>query len=405
MMDNKPQRWLKVVGIGEDGLEGISTAAKKLVESAEVLFGGKRHLEMVPDGKAEKIIWAKRMREAVPKILERRGQNIVVLASGDPMCYGIGTKLLRHLELGEVEIHPVLNSFSLACSRMGWSLPDVETMTIHGRPVTMLHPYLYPGARILCLSEDASSPAEAASLLHSRGFGSSRITVLENMGGAKEKIYCGEAHSWNFPEGSSLNTLAIECFDEPNPDLLSRIAGLPESAFQHDGKLTKQEVRSTVLSKLMPFPEHLLWDIGAGCGSIAIEWMRSHPNCHAVAVERSSERINMIRNNADALGTPMLQTVQGEVPGIITELPRPDAVFLGGGISFETLEKCWEALAPLGRLVSNAVTLESERVLLDWQARQGGELTRISISRAESVGSFQGWRPLMPVTQFSMVKR
>ena len=142
MMDHKPQRWLKVVGIGEDGLEGISTAAKKLVESAEVLFGGKRHLEMVPDGKVEKVIWAKRMREAVPKILERRGQNIVVLASGDPMCYGIGTKLLRHLDLGEVEIHPGLNSFSLACSRMGWSLPDVETMTIHGRPVTLLHPYL-----------------------------------------------------------------------------------------------------------------------------------------------------------------------------------------------------------------------------------------------------------------------
>ena len=404
-MENKPQRWLKVVGIGEDGLEGVSPKAKKLIESAEVLFGGKRHLQMVPDEKAEKIIWAKRMREAVPKILERRGQNIVVLASGDPMCYGIGTKLLRPLEFEEVEIHPVVNSFSLACSRMGWSLPDVETMTIHGRPVTMLHTYLYPGARILCLSEDASSPREAASLLSSRGFGHSRITVLENMGGSREQIYNGKANSWNFPEGSALNTLAIECIEEAKPDLLSRIAGLPDSAFEHDGKLTKQEVRSSVLAKLMPFPDHLLWDIGAGCGSVAIEWMRSHPNCHAIAVERSEDRLKMIRNNADALGAPMLETIQGEFPGIIHQLRRPDAVFLGGGISFESLKRCWEALAPLGRLVSNAVTLESERILLDWQASQGGELTKFSIARAESVGPFQGWRPLMPVTQLSMVKR
>ena len=288
---------------------------------------------------------------------------------------------------------------------MGWSLPDVETMTIHGRPVTMLHPYLYPGARILCLSEDASSPREAASLLSSRGYGHSRITVLENMGGSREQIFNGKANSWNFPEGSALNTLAIECIEEAKPDLLSRIAGLPDSAFEHDGKLTKQEVRSSVLAKLMPFPDHLLWDIGAGCGSVAIEWMRSHPNCHAIAVERFEDRLKMIRNNADALGAPMLETIQGEFPGIIHQLPRPDAVFLGGGISFESLERCWEALAPHGRLVSNAVTLESERILLDWQANQGGELTKFSIARAESVGPFQGWRPLMPVTQLSMVKR
>ena len=404
-MNQKITRWLKVVGIGENGLEGISPVARKLIESAEVLFGGARHLEMVPDAKAEKISWAKRMREAVPKILELRGRNVVVLASGDPMCYGIGTKLLRHLDLSEVGIHPALNSFSLACSRMGWSLPDVETMTIHGRPVTMLHPYLYPGAKILCLSEDASSPSNVAQLLRSRGFGPSRITVLENMGGPKEKKYQENASDWKFPEGSGLNTMAIECLPDTGPHLLSRSAGLPDSAFQHDGKLTKQEVRSMVLAKLMPFPEHLLWDVGAGCGSVAIEWMRTHPNCTAIAVERSAERIEMLRENADSLGTPMLQTVQGEAPGALSDLHQPDAVFLGGGISMETLERCWESLSINGRLVSNAVTLESERVLLEWKSGHGGELSRISISRAENIGQYQGWKPLMPVTQYSAVKR
>jgi precorrin-6Y C5,15-methyltransferase (decarboxylating) len=269
----------------------------------------------------------------------------------------------------------------------------------------MLHPYLYPGAKIICLSEDASSPAGAARLLTERGFGSSIITVLENMGGAKENMFSGEAKNWNHPEGSPLNTLAIECRADQNPDLLSRSSGLPDSAFEHDGKMTKQEVRSQVLSKLMPFPDHLLWDLGAGCGSVAIEWMRSHPNCDAIAVERSEERIRMIRNNADALGTPMLRTIHGEVPTILGELPKPDAVFLGGGISPETLEQCWEALNPFGRLVSNAVTLESEKVLLDWQASRGGDLTRIAISRAEKVGPYQGWKPMMPVTQYSAVKR
>ena len=405
MSAGKSKPWLKVVGIGENGLEGLSPAARQRVESAEILFGGKRHLEMIPGTQAKKIPWAKRMREAVPKILEWKGSNIVVLASGDPMCYGIGTKLLRHLDVVEVEIFPALNSFSLACSRMGWSLPDVETMTIHGRPLSMLHPYLYPGAKIICLSEDASSPAGAARLLTERGFGSSIITVLENMGGAKENMFSGKANNWNHPEGSPLNTLAIECYSDQNSDLLTRSSGLPDSAFEHDGKMTKQEVRSQVLSKLMPFPDHLLWDLGAGCGSVAIEWMRSHPNCDAIAVERSEERIRMIRNNADALGTPMLRTIHGEVPTILGELPKPDAIFLGGGISPESLEQCWEVLNPFGRLVSNAVTLESEKVLLDWQASRGGDLTRIAISRAEKVGPYQGWKPMMPVTQYSAVKR
>ena len=405
MSAGKSKPWLKVVGIGENGLEGLSPAARQRVESAEILFGGKRHLEMIPGTQAKKIPWAKRMREAVPKILEWKGSNIVVLASGDPMCYGSGTKLLRHLDVGEVEIFPALNSFSLACSRMGWSLPDVETMTIHGRPLSMLHPYLYPGAKIICLSEDASSPAGAARLLTERGFGSSIITVLENMGGAKENMFSGEAKNWNHPEGSPLNTLAIECRADQNPDLLSRSSGLPDSAFEHDGKMTKQEVRSQVLSKLMPFPDHLLWDLGAGCGSVAIEWMRSHSNCDAIAVERSEERIRMIRNNADALGTPMLRTIHGEIPTILGELPKPDAIFLGGGISPESLEQCWEVLNPFGRLGSHAVTLESEKVLLDWQASRGGDLTRIAISRAEKVGPYQGWKPMMPVTQYSAVKR
>ncbi len=405
-MPDVSQKWLRVIGIGEDGVSGLAPDAKMLLDEAETVIGGERHLNMLPDGwEGERIVWPAPIREAIPQILGWRGQKVAVMASGDPLCYGIAAKLLRHMPLEEMWIKPSLSTFTLACSRVGWSLPDIETLTIHGRPVEMLHPFVQPGAKLLVLSEGARSPRQAAELLTARGFGKSRITVLEHLGGTEERLFSGHAETWEQPEGAALNAMAIECLPDKNARLLTRVPGLPDAAFMHDGQLTKREVRAAALSRLMPVVDQVLWDVGAGCGSVAIEWMRVHHRCRAVAIEKSESRVKLIEQNALELGVPMLQIVSGTAPGALIDLPAPDAVFIGGGLSSaDLLEECWKALNPGGRLVANAVTIAAEQLLLEWQKENGGDLIRISVSRAEPIGSFQGWRPLRPVTQLAAVK-
>ena len=400
-MPDISKKWLCVIGIGEDGWDDLSADARDLLYESEIVLGGERHLKMLPkDWEGERIVWSSPIREAVSKIVSWRPedsasvQKVAIMASGDPLCYGIATKLLRHLPIEEIWIKPALTTFSLMCSRIGWSLPDVETLTIHGRPVEMLHPFVQPGAKLLVLSKGEESPEQAAKLLCARGFGKSIITVLEHLGGRKERQFSGPADSWNHPEGAALNAMAIECIPESNATILSRIPGLPDEAFFHDGQLTKREIRAVSLSRLMPVVDQVLWDVGAGCGSVAIEWMRTSPRCRAVAIEKSKSRLKLIEQNSQELGVPMLQIISGSAPEVLADLPAPDAVFIGGGLSSgNLLQTCWNALKPGGRLVANAVTLEGEQKLLQWQNENAGksgasgDLTRLSISRAEKIGN------------------
>ncbi len=418
-MPDISKKWLCVIGIGEDGWDDLSADARDLLYESEIVLGGERHLKMLPkDWEGERIVWSSPIREAVSKIVSWRPedsasvQKVAIMASGDPLCYGIATKLLRHLPIEEIWIKPALTTFSLMCSRIGWSLPDVETLTIHGRPVEMLHPFVQPGAKLLVLSKGEESPEQAAKLLCERGFGKSIITVLEHLGGRKERQFSGPADSWNHPEGAALNAMAIECIPESNATILSRIPGLPDEAFFHDGQLTKREIRAVALSKLMPVVDHLLWDVGAGCGSVAIEWMRTSPRCRAVAIEKSKSRLKLIEQNSQELGVPMLQIISGSAPEVLADLPAPDAVFIGGGLSSgNLLQTCWTALKPGGRLVANAVTLEGEQKLLQWQNENAGksgasgDLTRLSISRAEKIGKFQGWKEMRSVIQLAVIKK
>ena len=417
-MPDISKKWLCVIGIGEDGWDNLSADARDLLYESEIVLGGERHLKMLPkDWEGERIIWSSPIREAVSKIVSWRPedsasvQKVAIMASGDPLCYGIATKLLRHLPIEEIWIKPALTTFSLMCSRIGWSLPDVETLTIHGRPVEMLHPFVQPGVKLLVLSKGEESPEQAAKLLCARGFGKSIITVLEHLGGRKERQFSGQADSWNQPKGAALNALAIECIPENNANVLSRNPGLPDEAFLHDGQLTKREIRAVALSKLMPVVDHLLWDVGAGCGSVSIEWMRTNPGCRAVAIEKSKSRLKLIEQNSQELGVPMLQIISGSAPEVLADLPAPDAVFIGGGLSSgNLLQTCWNALKPGGRLVANAVTLEGEQKLLQWQNENAGksgasgDLTRLSISRAEKIGKFQGWKEMRSVIQLAVIK-
>ncbi|UEM23245.1 precorrin-6y C5,15-methyltransferase (decarboxylating) subunit CbiE [Skermanella mucosa] len=393
--------WLSVVGIGEDGLDGVSPAGRRLIDAAVVLMGGERHLAMIPGDGRERLAWPSPFSEGVERLIGLRGRRVCVLASGDPMDHGIGATLSRRVAAGEMIVIPAPGAFALACARMGWARAEVETLSLHGRPAALLHAHVQPGARLLILSQNGGTPGKVADLLRQRGYGDSRITVLEHLGGPLER-----RREWaEADEYADLNTIAVECVAGPGAPLLPRTPGLPDEAFHHDGQLTKREVRAATLAALAPVPGQVLWDVGAGCGSIALEWMRHHPTCRAVAIEPRGDRLALIAANAEALGCPLLSIIEGKAPAALAGLPSPDAVFIGGGITAPSLfETCWEALSPGGRLVANAVTIEGEQVLTRAYARLGGSLTRIAISRAEPVGPFSGWRPLMPVTQLALNK-
>jgi precorrin-6B C5,15-methyltransferase / cobalt-precorrin-6B C5,C15-methyltransferase len=401
------QKWLSVVGIGEDGVAGLSAMARSLAERAEVLVGGERHLAMLPADDPqvpqEKLVWSSPIATSINEILQRRGQSVCVLASGDPMWFGIGVTLTRAIPLSEMIIIPAPSSFSLACARLGWALAEVEALSLCGRPPALTQAALYPGARLLILSEGKQTPSLVAKILTECGYGSSTVKVLEYIGGEREKITEGTAASWPAVDSADLNTIAIECLADPGITPLAGRTGLPDSAYHHDGQLTKQEVRALTIAALAPIPGQLLWDVGAGCGSVAIEWMRSHSRCRAIAIEKS--RTHYIVDNATALGTPNLQIIEGIAPSALKDLPQPDAIFIGGGVTTEgVLETCWTALRSGGRLVANVVTLEGEQKLFEWHQRVGGTLTRIGIQRAEPLGSFLAWKPMAPVTQWVVLK-
>lgn len=397
--------WLSILGLGEDGLAGLAPAARPLLETAEVLVGGARHLAMIPQDGRERLTWPSPLSVLVEDIVARRGQNICVLATGDPLHFGIGATLAKRIPAAEMTIVPAPSAFALACARLGWPRESVECLTLHGRPLELLHPAIQPGARILALSDDAKTPARAAALLVARGYGDSRIVVLEHMAGPRERRVEALAKDWGAPELADFNTLALDCVAGSGTLYLPRTPGLPDEAFRHDGQMTKREVRAATLAALAPAPGQVLWDVGAGCGSVGIEWLRLDPRNRAIAIEKDIQRAALIAHNAASLGVPKLHIVIGAAPLVMRDLDPPNAIFLGGGLSVpDLIETCWAALRGGGRLVANAVTLEGEQALVAFRAAQGGELTRIAVSRARPVGPFTGWRALMPVTQFQAVK-
>lgn len=393
-----------MVGIGADGWAGLSPVARQAVAEAEVLVGSARQLALLPASDATRVTWPSPLLPAVaPLLAEHAGRRVCVLASGDPMLFGIGGTLARLLGPDALRVLPHPSSVSLACAELGWSVEDVEVVSLVGRPVESL--LVLPGRRVLVLSADGGTPARVAELLAARGFGPTAMTVLEDLGGPGRRRHDGVAATWSAAEVGGLNLIALDCRAAPGVTPLGRTPGLPDDAYEHDGQLTKREVRALTLAALAPLPGQLLWDVGAGAGSVAIEWLRTHPTCRAVAVESRGERVERIERNASMLGVPGLRVVTGRAPDALAGLPAPDAVFVGGGVTGPgVIEACWAALPVGGRLVANAVTLESEAVLTRWQANVGGTLTRIEVSRAAPVGGFTGWRPMMPVTQWEVAR-
>jgi precorrin-6B C5,15-methyltransferase / cobalt-precorrin-6B C5,C15-methyltransferase len=398
---------LVVVGVGADGWDGLSPAAQRAIRKAEVLRGSARQLEMVPaDVAAERAPWPSPMTpalETLPGAYPRR--RVVVLASGDPMLSGVGTSLVRLHGPDAVEVVPHPSSVSLACARLGWAVEETTVVSLVGRPLELLLPQVTPGRRLLVLGSGSCTPAAMAGLLTGEGYGASRLTALAQLGGPAERHFIGTAVGWPHAETDPLVVIAVDVVADPGTVPLPTVPGLPDQAFEDDGQLTKRDVRAVTLARLGPLPGQRLWDVGAGAGSIGIEWMRTHPSCEAVAVESRPDRAQRITRNATSLGVPGLRVVEGRAPDAFAGLPAPDAVFVGGGATTPgLLEACWAALPNGGRLVANAVTVESEAVLAGWFARVGGELVRIGVQRAEPVGCFTGWKPAMPVTIWSVTR-
>lgn len=397
--------WLTVVGVGEDGIPALGPAARDAIAAAELLVGGERHLDLVPPRPGQvRQPWPSPFSQAYALLRAQRGRQVCVLASGDPMWFGVGSHLAAEYPADELRIVPAVSSLSLAAARLGWALQTIRVLPAHGRSLARLNLHLAPGLRLLVMSADAETPAQIATLLRERGFGASRLVLLERLGGPAERQCAGIADHWDHPAGAALNLVAIECLGRGD-QRLTRRAGLQDAAFEHDGQLTKRDVRAATLARLAPQHDELLWDVGAGCGSIGIEWMRAEASCHAIAIESNTRRGELIARNSERLGVPELRIVAGKAPAALIGLPAPDAIFIGGGLTTEGLsEQCWQALRPGGRLVANAVTLQSEAALVALRERIGGELTRISVAQAVPLGGFDGWRTAMPITLLTAEK-
>ncbi|MGZ4446663.1 MAG: precorrin-6y C5,15-methyltransferase (decarboxylating) subunit CbiE [Nocardioides sp.] len=394
---------LTVVGLGADGWDGLTERLRDVVAGADVLLGGPRHLALVPpvDGQV-RAAWPSPLRAGLPGLLETyAGRRVVALASGDPLVSGVGSTLVGLLGPERVVVEPAVSSVALARARMGWSAESSTAVTVVGRDAHVVLRELAPGRRVLVLSSDEGTPAELAGLLVSSGFGATTVTALGDLGSDHESRVTGTAGTWS-DEVPRLHVLALEV---AGAGLATWTPGLPDDAFEHDGQLTKRDLRASALARLAPCPGLLLWDVGAGAGSVGIEWMRAHPTCRALAVEADPGRAARIARNAARLGVPGLEVVTGRAPAALERLPVPDAVFVGGGATTPgLLGHCADALRPGGRLVVHGVTLETEGLLARMHRDHGGELTRIAVETAAPVGTFTGWTPARTVTQWSWSK-
>lgn len=397
--------WLTLVGIGEDGRAGLSAPALRALERAELVVGGRRHLALAGPLKARTVAWPSPLSDAYPTILAARGRRVCVLATGDPFHYGAGAELARLIPPGEMACFPQPSAFSLAAARLGWAIAECACVSLHGRALERAVAHLQPGARILALSWDGTTPGRLAALLVERGFAQSSVTVLEAMGGPRERIRGRTAGTFDLADIDPLNTVAIEVVAEREARVVPLTPGLDDGWFEHDGQLTKAEIRAITVAALAPRAGELLWDVGAGAGSVAIEWRLRHPANRAIAVEERADRAARIVRNAQNLGAPEIEVLVGTAPEALAGLPPPHGVFIGGGATDRgVVEASWTALRPGGRLVVNAVTLETEHRLAELFAMHGGAMRRIALSRLEPVGGMHGWRAAMPVTQWVVEK-
>lgn len=397
---DEERRWLKVIGIGEDGLAGLAPAARRLVEEAEVIIGGDRHPDLGHPVHVERIAWPASFDATVSTIRAQKGRRLVVLVTGDPLWYSIGARLLKAVDAGEIAFFPQLSVFQLAACRLGWSIPDVETLTVHGRPAEQIVPFIAPGVRMLVLTQDATSLAAIAELLAGRGYGASRLTALVAMGGPEEAMLVGTADAPP-ADAPDFHTLAVECIAGLGAVVHPR-TGLPDDAFAHDGAVAPRVARAAALAKLAPHRGALLWDVGAGCGSIGIEWMRAAPEAHAIGIEPDADQRALAVQNASALGAPKLTLIDGKAPEALEGLTAPDAVFVGGGISRASVGACMVALNPLGRLVAHATTTDEESVLREAAGQFGGQLEQIACDVFDHTS--KDWVSLPAVVQWHWVK-
>lgn len=394
--------WLTIVGLGEDGPDGLPPASRAALEAADVVMGAARHLSLLPGPRAETIEWPVPFAEGIPMLLGLRGRKVVMLASGDPFWFGAGTSVTKLLSPGEWVAHPAPSTFSLIAARLGWPLERTVCLGLHAAAIGDIRPHLAPGQRIIALVRDGAAARDLATLIFALGFGASHLTVCEAVGGPRERIRSVNAHSFDLDDVVHPVAVAVEV--EGDGRVLSRSSGLPDDLFDHDGQITKRPVRALALSALAPRPGELLWDIGAGSGSIGIEWMLAHSSCRAIGIEADPARADRAEINAKVLGVGGLRIVRGAAPDALAGLPLPQAVFIGGGVTECLLTHLWDILPEGTRIVAHAVTIESEALFAAWQEKVGGTLLRVELAEAAPLGRKRGWKASYPVVQWSVTR-
>ena len=394
--------WLTLLGWGESGTAGLTAASREQLERAEIVFGARRHLRLLPPLNADIREWPVPFADGIPPLLNERGRRVVMLVSGDPFWFGAGTSVARHLEASEWAAVPSPSTFSLAAARLGWPLERCTCLGLHAKPLTRIRPYLQSGRRLLVLLRDGAAVAELAALVKIFGFADSQLNVLEALGGEDERIRTLRMDD-TLPDDIA-HPVAVGIDVAGNGPALPLTPGLADSFFEHEGQITKQAVRSLTLCALAPRPGERLWDIGTGSGSIAIEWLLAHPDNQAIGFEQHPERAARARRNAENLGVDWLEVNEGRAPEVFENAPLPDAVFIGGGLSQALLDALWQRL-PVGvRVVANAVTLESEALLAHWQQQAGGDLLRLELAHASPMGTRRGWKASYPIVQWRGVR-
>ncbi|GAA0305843.1 precorrin-6y C5,15-methyltransferase (decarboxylating) subunit CbiE [Rhodovulum strictum] len=394
--------WLNIVGLGEDGPDGLPPASRAALEAAEIIMGAPRHLALLPDLTAERIAWPVPFADGLPILQALRGRPVAVLASGDPFWFGAGAVIARHFAPGEWHALPAPSAFSLAAARLGWALDITACLGLHAAPLARLRPHLAPGARVLVLVRDGPAVGDLAGWLSAQGFGESTLWVMEALGGPRERLR--RASAGTLDPGDIAHPVCVGLEVAGTGATIPAASGWPDAMFAHDGQITKRPVRALALSALAPRPGEHLWDIGGGSGSVSIEWLGCHPAMQATAIEADPARAARIRANADALGADRLRVVEGRAPGALDGLDPPQAVFIGGGLSEALLSDLWARLVPGTRLVAHAVTLESEALLARWHGAEGGSLLRIELAEAQPLGRKRGWRAAYPVVQWSVTR-
>ncbi len=396
---------MTIIGLGEDGLSGLSSASQDALREAKIVFGAARHLNLLPKLEAEIRTWPTPYAYGIPKLLACRGQRIVVVASGDPFWFGAGSVLARYLDRNEWRALPNLSSATLASAYLGWPLEQTQVFGLHAAPFARLRPALHPGARLLVLVRDGASIAELGTYITQTGFGSSAMWVLEALGGPRQRVRKTRAEAADFTDIRHPVCVALDIAGGGATLPLS--TGLPDDLFDHDGQITKRPVRAVTLSALAPLQGQHLWDIGAGSGAIGIEWMLAHTSNRATAIEQNANRATRIRHNAQTLGVDRLKVFEGSGMAFLQSTPRPtppDAIFIGGGLSQDLLECLWSYVPAGTRVVANSVTLETDTLLARWHAKTSGALMRLEISNAAPLGRKRSWKTSFPITQWSVLR-